>query len=616
MAVCLVITGAASAQDQATQSPKAAGPVHIVRMTVPGMKNAAPPPATPHLNYYGGPVVSNIQIVAVFWGSSVDATVQGQIGGFYQTVTASPYYDLVSEYSTNTGSNQSIGRGSYVGSFTITPSVCATAPCTVSDSQIQTELLSQITAGHLPTPTADSQGNENTEYMIYFPPLVTITGNGGSCVAGGFCAYHGATSNTFDSRNIAYGVFPDFGPTSGCHTGCGGSTQFNNMTSVSSHEMVETATDIQVSLAQVFGPPLAWYDPNNGEIGDICNAQQGTVTVGGSTYTIQKQWSNAANACVALGLHPSFTVSAPASATAGTSFSLTVTAKNPVGGTTDKSFVGTAHFTSSDSQAMLPADFTFSPADQGTQTFSATLKTSGSQTIMATETINGAITGNAAITVGGGGIGPLTFTPTSLTFVKEALGVTSAAKKVTLTNNAGATVNFSSIAISGNNAGDFSKTTTCGATLAIGKSCTVSVKFTAGLIGAESANLAVTDNASNSPQVISLSGTGGPQVTVSPTSEKFLATAVGTTSTAKTVTVKNHLKTTLTISGISFTGTNPGDFAESATTCGGTLAAGAACTVSVTFTPTATGARSAVLNISDSATVGSPQTVPLSGSGK
>jgi hypothetical protein len=143
----------------------------------------------------------------------------------------------------------------------------------------------------------------------------------------------------------------------------------------------------------------------------------------------------------------------------------------------------------------------------------------------------------------------------------------------------------------------------------------VSVKFTASLIGAESASLVITDNASNSPQVISISGTGGPQVSVTPISVKFLATNVGTTSVAKTATIKNHLKTPVTISGISFTGTNPGDFAESATTCTGSLAALSSCTVSVTFTPTATGARSAVLSISDSA-IGSPQTVPLSGTGK
>jgi hypothetical protein len=49
----------------------------------------------------------------------------------------------------------------------------------------------------------------------------------------------------------------------------------------------------------VIGAPLAWYDPNNGEIGDICNAQQGSIVGGnGVTYTVQKEWSNAKGACI------------------------------------------------------------------------------------------------------------------------------------------------------------------------------------------------------------------------------------------------------------------------------------------------------------------------------
>jgi hypothetical protein len=73
----------------------------------------------------------------------------------------------------------------------------------------------------------------------------------------------------------------------------------NNLDAVSSHEAVEAATDPEVGLATVIGPPLAWYDPNNGEIGDICNAQQGTIVGGdGVTYVIQLEFSNSANNCV------------------------------------------------------------------------------------------------------------------------------------------------------------------------------------------------------------------------------------------------------------------------------------------------------------------------------
>jgi hypothetical protein len=241
-------------------------------------------------------------------------------------------------------------------------------------------VLSEINAAILPAPTLDSNGNVNTLYMIYFPPDVTIDLGGSlSCVQ--FCAYHGTTSSTFNSKNLAYVVMPDFGPTSGCSLGCGGGTEFQNITSVSSHEMAETVTDIDVGIATLFAPPLAWYDARTGdqngggEIGDICNAQQAAVTTPGGTFTVQKIWSNRSGACVSIGSHPTFRLTAPSTATSGTSFNFTVTAKNPVGSSTDSSFAGTVHFTSSDPQAVLPADFTFVPTDQGTQGFGATLKT-------------------------------------------------------------------------------------------------------------------------------------------------------------------------------------------------------------------------------------------------
>ena len=72
---------------------------------------------------------------------------------------------------------------------------------------------------------------------------------------------------------------------------------------------------------------------------------------------------------------------------------------------------------------------------------------------------------------------------------------------------------------------------------------------------------------------------------------------------------------TLTISSVSLTGTNPGDFAKTGDTCtGANMAPSNTCTVTVTFTPTTTGARSATLSISDNAS-GSPHTLPLSGTG-
>ena len=633
--ICLLaLVTVASSQQQSTEETQATRPIHIVRKTVgPDALNPRGPAAqtsAAHLGYYGGPVVSNVQVVVVFWGSAVSSVVTNGIAGFFQNVTNSTYFDLLSEYASTVptagggaGTGQSIGRGTYGGSFTIAPSICNTTPCTVTDGLLQSELISQISDAHLPTPALDGNGNVNTLYMIYFPHGVTIRQGGAtSCVQ--FCAYHGTTGSTFNSKHLAYGVMPDFGSTSGCSSGCGGGSEFQNITSVSSHEMAETVTDVDVGLATAFIPPLAWYDPNSsdkdggGEIGDICNGQQSAVTTPGGTYTVQQLWSNHANACVSMGLHPNFQLSAPGNTAPGASFNFTVTAGNPVGSSTDTSFAGTVHFTSSDTQAILPTDFTFTPSDQGTQTFGATLKTVGAQTVTATDSVNNAIVGTATVTVSGGSVGPLTFTPASLIYAARVIGTTSVAKKFTLTNGAGVALSIASIAITGTNPADFAKTaTTCGSTLAVSKSCTVSVTFTPGALGPRYAALVITDTASNSPQQIALSGTGMAQVSVTPADVSFGGIAQGKTSATKVIKVNNNLATTLAFSGTPFTfgGSDPGDFAQSATTCGSTLAPSDNCTVSVTFTPTAHGLRTAVLSVSDSGNP-SPQTASLSGTGK
>src|SRR5439155_18576756 len=59
-------------------------------------------------------------------------------------------------------------------------------------------------------------------------------------------------------------------------------------------------------------------------------------------------------------------------------------------------YTGTVQFTPSDGAAVLPADYTFTGADAGTHTFSATLKTAGSQTITATDAVTRSITGTSA----------------------------------------------------------------------------------------------------------------------------------------------------------------------------------------------------------------------------
>jgi len=102
---------------------------------------------------------------------------------------------------------------------------------------------------------------------------------------------------------------------------------------------------------------------------------------------------------------------------------------------------------------------------------------------------------------------------------------------------------------------------------------------------------------------------------VSPTSLNFGTVTVGTTSAAQTVTVTNDTGSTLTFSGVATVGADHGDFGIASNACVGALAVNASCAIGVTFTPSATGLRTANLQISDNGT-GSPQLVPLKGTGQ
>src|SRR5215467_7002944 len=348
-----------SAADAAPPQPAAASaqalPVQPVQRvhTLPvrdpnaGLINFAAP-AGAHLSYFGGPVISNVHVVQVLYGSgSYNAQVAGTtsptMGQFYGDLTGtnSGYVSLLTQYNTPAtgGTNQTIGNGTFDGLFQIVPAA-GNNGSTITDAQIQSELLAQITAGHLPAPLLDAAGNVNTLYMIFFPPGKTITqGGSSSCQPGGFCAYHGTTSSLLNGHNVLYGVMPDM-QTGLCATGgCGSSSVFGNYTSVTSHELTEAITDADVGIATTFAPPLAWYDMTNGEIGDICNGQQGSYTANGTTYTIQLEFSNAANNCVLpppASSGPNFSLSASptsVSATQGSSGSSTITV-TPSGGFT------------------------------------------------------------------------------------------------------------------------------------------------------------------------------------------------------------------------------------------------------------------------------------------
>ena len=196
---------------------------------------------------------------------------------------------------------------------------------------------------------------------------------------------------------------------------------------------------------------------------------------------------------------------------------------------------------------------------------------------------------------------------TSLSFGSQNSGTTSAAQTVTLTNGGNATLKITSIATSG----DFAETNTCPSSLAANANCAISVTFTPTAVGTRTGAVTITDNASNSPQTISLTGTGVgvPGVSLSTTSLTFGNETIGLTSAAQPVTLTNTGSATLVISGI----VPSANYGES-NNCGSGLLAGAACTINVTFAPATNGTLPGTLTFTDNA-ADSPQTVTLAGTG-
>jgi hypothetical protein len=197
-------------------------------------------------------------------------------------------------------------------------------------------------------------------------------------------------------------------------------------------------------------------------------------------------------------------------------------------------------------------------------------------------------------------------------FGDSLIGTTSAAEAITLTNTGGLILTISSVTIGGVNAGDFDQTNDCGSGLYPDLTCTITVTFKATQKGPRSAFVSITDDATGSPQQIALSGTGllsGPDATLLPANLTFPTQIVGTPSAGQPVTLSNYGTAALSISSIAATG----DF-NAVNACGSNLAAGASCTISVSFNPTQIDTRNGTLSVNDNA-LGSPHSVSLTGQG-
>lgn len=203
----------------------------------------------------------------------------------------------------------------------------------------------------------------------------------------------------------------------------------------------------------------------------------------------------------------------------------------------------------------------------------------------------------------------ISLSPTSLTFPTTLKGAQSAPQVVTLTNTGTVAVTIDSITVS--TSGDFHSHNTCPSSLAAGANCTITAIFRPQAKGTRTGTITITDSAAGSPQTVPLAGTGT-ILTFSPPSLDFGDQGVGT-SQSHTITMSNHSGSPVTITTLTIKGTNLNDFSQT-NNCGTSLAGNSSCTITVTFMPIKTGARSANVWIADDGG-GSPQILPLSGNG-
>lgn len=240
----------------------------------------------PDFQFHGGLVVTSPLVYTSFWGpmwmsDQAHITSADRLSQYHQDLLKSDFMNVLSQYG--------VGFGAGSGAF-IQSSFVSNIANTLSDADIQNTIQLCINRGALPEPTNPS----NIALMIYLdetigvknpPDLVLCEPNGDTAFG-----YHNFFT-TIAGNPFYYAVIPAL--TNNCleescpndDSGCSlhlSELQEQRRTQVASHEFAELTTDPQLN---------AWYDPTNGENGDICNGESDTITIGTNTWTVQRVYS-------------------------------------------------------------------------------------------------------------------------------------------------------------------------------------------------------------------------------------------------------------------------------------------------------------------------------------
>lgn len=216
--------------------------------------------------YGGGPILDHVQIETVFYGRQwyTDPVLYqstGTIDGYFSDVTQSSYMDLLNEYG--------VGQGNFLDGVINLGN--PPRGSVVDDTEIQTMLDTGIRLGYFDAPTP------NQLYFVFTPPNVLVTAGEGDSQHE-FLGYH---TTFYDPAfgSIYYAVIPH--PIG--NSDIWGFTAFQQLTTVSSHELAEAATDPDCQTG--------WQDSVvgiEGEIGDLATGYYGLL----DGYVVQAEYSN------------------------------------------------------------------------------------------------------------------------------------------------------------------------------------------------------------------------------------------------------------------------------------------------------------------------------------
>jgi hypothetical protein len=222
------------------------------------------------LGYHGGPTLGNASFQAIYWNSTLAASIRTSIDGFVNT-----YSDNLPYSNADRSADYTIVQ-QYIGAYLLTPRTSFVdtshdgrkVPNSYSDSAVRNYLASLFGNGQvLP--------DDTTVFGLYFPSGMRITSQGGSSCSA-FCGYHGHFA--YNGLDIKYAVFP--------YTDCRacsmpGKQIIDILTIVTSHEIREAVTDPDLD---------AWYDGAGYEADDKCAWHNLYQTTSG--YWVQPEYSN------------------------------------------------------------------------------------------------------------------------------------------------------------------------------------------------------------------------------------------------------------------------------------------------------------------------------------